>query len=190
MALLLRVSGLIDALNERIGKLFYWLVLGAVLVSAGNAIVRYSLDTSSNAWLELQWYMFSAIFVLCSGYTLLRNEHIRIDIINSRLPKRVQVWIDILGGLFCLLPMTLIIMALSWPVFVDSYMRHEVSSNAGGLLRWPFKLIVPAGFLLLALQGISEIIKRVGFLMGLAPDPSERTHAHGSDSPSGTGASP
>ncbi len=190
MAVLLRLSGLIDALNERIGKLFYWLVLGAVLVSAGNALVRYTFDTSSNAWLELQWYMFSAIFVLCSGYTLLRNEHIRIDIVNSRFPKRVQIWIDIIGGIVCLLPMTLIIMVLSWPIFVDSFMRHEVSSNAGGLLRWPFKLIVPVGFFLLALQGVSEIVKRIAYLKGLAPDPTERIHAHGAESPSGPAPSP
>jgi len=178
---LLRLSGLIDALNERVGKLFYWLILAAVLVSAGNAVVRYVFSTSSNAWLELQWYLFSAVFVLCSGYTLLRNEHIRIDILFGRYPQRVRIWIDILGGLFCLLPMTLMIMALSWPIFVDSFARQEMSLNAGGLLQWPFKLIVPVGFFLLALQGISEVIKRVGFLMGLAPDPTLKMHAHGEE---------
>jgi len=111
----------------------------------------------------------------------MRNEHIRIDIVNSRFPKRVRIWIDIIGGLFFLLPMTLIIMALSWPIFVDSFGRNEVSLNAGGLLQWPFKLIVPVGFFLLALQGISEIIKRVGFLMGLAPDPTLKMRAHGEE---------
>jgi TRAP-type mannitol/chloroaromatic compound transport system permease small subunit len=176
---LLRASRLIDALNERVGRVVYWLILGAVLVSSGNATVRYALNRSSNAWLELQWYMFSAVFVLCAGYTLLRNEHIRIDIVVSRFSKRVRTWIDILGGIFCLLPMTLIIMALSWPIFVDSFERNEYSPNAGGLLQWPFKLIVPVGFLLLALQGISEIVKRVAFLMGRIPDPSEKTSAHG-----------
>ena len=164
MGFLLRLSGLIDGLNERIGKTIYWLILAAVLVSSGNATVRYIFSNSSNAWLELQWYLFSAVFILCSGYTLMRNEHIRIDIVNSRFPKRVRIWIDIIGGLFFLLPMTLIIMALSWPIFVDSFGRNEVSLNAGGLLQWPFKLIVPVGFLLLALQGISEIIKRIAAL--------------------------
>ncbi len=181
MGALLRLSGLIDGLNERVGKLFYWLILAAVLVSAGNATVRYVFSTSSNAWLELQWYLFSAVFILCAGYTLLRNEHIRIDIIVGRLPKRAQIWIDILGGLLCLLPMTLVIMVLSWPIFVDSFLRQEISLNAGGLLKWPFKLIVPVGFFLLALQGISEVIKRIGFLMGLAPDPSRKGRAHAED---------
>jgi TRAP-type mannitol/chloroaromatic compound transport system permease small subunit len=178
LGFLLRLSRVIDALNERIGKTMYWLILAAVLVSSGNATVRYIFSRSSNAWLELQWYLFSAVFILCAGYTLLRNEHIRIDIIIGRFPKRVRIWIDILGALFCLLPMTLIIMALSWPIFVDSFQRNEVSANAGGLLQWPFKLIVPVGFFLLALQGISEIIKRIGFLMGLAPDPAQKVHAH------------
>src|SRR5208282_3816664 len=173
----LRLSRLIDALNERVGKLFYWLILAAVLVSSGNAIVRYSFDRSSNGWLELQWYMFSAVFLLCAGYTLLRNEHIRIDILITRYPKRVQVWVDIIGGLLCLLPMSLMIMVLSWPIFLDSFGRNEMSPNAGGLIQWPFKLIVPVGFFLLALQGISEIIKRIAYLRGLAPDPTEKTHA-------------
>jgi TRAP-type mannitol/chloroaromatic compound transport system permease small subunit len=183
----MRLSRLIDAVNERVGKTIYWLILAAVLVSAGNAIVRYSLDRSSNAWLELQWYMFSAVFILCAGYTLLRNEHIRIDIIVSRFPKRVQIWIDIVGGLVCLLPMTLIIMALSWPIFTDSFERNEVSPNAGGLLQWPFKLIVPVGFFLLALQGVSETVKRIAFLMGLAPDPTDKRHAHGTEPLPGSG---
>ena len=181
MGILLRLSGLIDGLNERIGKAFYWLILVAVLVSSGNATVRYVFSTSSNAWLELQWYLFSAVFVLCAGYTLMRNEHIRIDIIFGRYPKRVRIWIDILGSLLCLLPMTLVIMTLSWPIFVDSFQRNEMSLNAGGLLKWPFKLIVPVGFFLLALQGISEVIKRVGFLMGLAPDPTLKMRAHGEE---------
>ena len=181
LGVLMRLSGLIDGLNERVGRVIYWLVLAAVLVSSGNATVRYVFDNSSNAWLELQWYLFSAVFVLCAGYTLMRNEHIRIDILYSRYPKRVQVWIDILGALLCLLPMALMIMSLSWPVFVESYQRNEISSNAGGLLKWPFKLIVPVGFLLLALQGVSEIIKRIGFLMGLAPDPTLKMRAHGEE---------
>ena len=190
MHFLLRLSRAIDALNERVGRTVYWLVLVVVLVSAGNAVVRYTFDTSSNAWLELQWYMFSAVFVLCAGYTLQRNEHIRIDILISRYPKRAQIWIDIIGGIFCLLPMTIAIMALSWPIFVDSFERHEVSSNAGGLLRWPFKLILPVGFFLLALQGVSEIVKRIAYLKGLAPDPTEKVHAHGAKPEHGTAAPP
>jgi len=179
--MLLAISRLIDRLNEWVGKIVYWLILAAVLVSAGNAIIRYTFDRSSNAWLELQWYLFSAVFILCAGYTLLRNEHIRIDIIAGRLSKRTQTWIDIVGGLVALLPMTLIIMALSWPIFTDSFGRGEMSLNAGGLIQWPFKLLVPVGFFLLALQAISEIIKRIAFLRGLIPDPSEKQQAHGAD---------
>jgi TRAP-type mannitol/chloroaromatic compound transport system permease small subunit len=171
VAFLLRVSALIDALNDRIGRTVYWLILAMVLVSSGNAVVRYVFDKSSNAWLELQWYLFSAVFLLGAGYTLLNNEHVRIDIINGRLSPRTRAWIDLLGGLFFLLPMALLIMWLSWPVFIESYTRHEFSSDAGGLLRWPVKLLIPVGFLLLVLQGISEIIKRAAFLAGLIPDP-------------------
>jgi len=171
---LLRLSRAIDALNERVGHLVYWLILAAVVVSAGNATVRYLFDKSSNGWLELQWYLFSAVFLLASGYTLLHNEHVRIDVINGHLPPRLRAWIDLLGGLFFLLPMALIIMVLSWPLVVESVLRDEVSSDAGGLLRWPVKLLIPAGFLLLALQGVSEIIKRAGFLMGRIPDPLEK----------------
>ena len=174
MRFLLRLSRAIDALNERVGHLVYWLILAAVIVSAGNATVRYLFDRSSNAWLELQWYLFSAVFLLASGYTLLRNEHVRIDVIISHLPPRLRAWIDLLGGLFFLLPMAIIIMALSWPLVVESIARNEISSDAGGLLRWPVKLLIPSGFLLLALQGVSEIIKRAGFLLGHIPDPLEK----------------
>jgi TRAP-type mannitol/chloroaromatic compound transport system permease small subunit len=173
---LLRLCALIDALNKSIGQAVYWLVLLAVLVSAGNASIRYALNTSSNAWLEVQWYLFSAIFLLCSGYTLLRNEHVRIDILSGRMSRRTQTWIDIIGNALFLLPMSIIIMWLSWPMVVDSYVRHEMSSDAGGLLRWPVKILIPIGFLLLSLQGLSELIKRIAFLMGLAPDPTERHH--------------
>jgi TRAP-type mannitol/chloroaromatic compound transport system permease small subunit len=168
---LLRLSRAIDALNERVGHLVYWLILAAVVVSAGNASVRYVFDRSSNGWLELQWYLYSAVFLLAAGYTLLHNEHVRIDVINSHLPPRVRAWIDLLGGLFFLLPMAIVILALSWPMFIESVVRDEYSSDAGGLLRWPVKLLIPAGFLLLALQGISEIIKRAAFLLGRIPDP-------------------
>ncbi len=177
MTSLLRVSALIDALNERVGHLVYWLILAAVLVSAGNAIVRYSLDTSSNAWLELQWYLFSAVFLLAAGYTLLHNEHVRIDLVYSHLSPRRRAWIDLLGGIFFLLPMAIVIMVLSWPMFVESVVRNEVSADAGGLLRWPVKLLIPVGFFLLILQGVSEIIKRFAFLRGRIADPSERRGA-------------
>jgi TRAP-type mannitol/chloroaromatic compound transport system permease small subunit len=172
--ILLRLSGLIDALNEHVGRLSYWLILVMVLVSAGNASVRYAFDRSSNAWLEIQWYLFSAVFLLGAGYTLLHNQHVRIDVISGRLSKRARAWIDVLGTLFFLLPMAIAIMWMSWPVFVQSFELHEESSNAGGLIVWPARLMVPVGFLLLVLQGISEFIKRVAFLRGLIPDPSEK----------------
>lgn len=172
MTQLLRLSGLIDRLNTAVGRTVYWLVLVVALVSAGNATVRYLFNSSSNAWLEVQWYLFSAVFLLGSGYTLLNNEHIRIDVIVGRFSRRTQTWIDIIGGVFFLLPMAVLILWLSWPIFVDSYISGETSSDAGGLIRWPAKLLIPAGFLLLALQGLSETIKRFGFLMGLAPDPA------------------
>ena len=174
MSSLLSLSRLIDRLNERIGQAFYWLVLVTVLISAANAIARKVFNYSSNGLLEIQWYFFSAIFLFLAGYTLLRNEHVRIDVISSRLSKRAQTWIDILGTLFFLLPMAILLMWLSWPVFVDAYQRNEVSTNAGGLIIWPARLLVPVGFLLLVAQGISELIKRIAFLRGLIPDPSEK----------------
>ncbi len=174
MKLLLGLSRAIDWISDHVGRLVYWCVLLAVLISAGNATVRYTLDTSSNAWLEIQWYLFSAIFLLCAGYTLLHNEHVRIDVIAGRLSRRAQIWIDLLGTLFFLLPMAFVIGWLSWPLVADSYLRHEMSGDAGGLLRWPVKLLIPVGFALLALQGVSEIIKRVAWLSGAAPDPGAR----------------
>lgn len=176
MTLLLRLSRAIDALNERVGHLVYWLILAAVVVSSGNAVVRYALDTSSNGWLELQWYLFSAVFLLAAGYTLLHNEHVRIDVIGSRLSPRARACIDLFGAVLFLLPMAVVIMVLSWPMVEDSYFRHEFSSDAGGLLRWPVKLLIPAGFFLLMLQGVSEIIKRIAFLLGRIPDPLEKHH--------------
>ena len=171
---LLTLSRAIDGLNERIGRALMWLVLVAVLVSAGNATTRYMLDIASNAWLELQWYLFAAVFLLCSGYTLRHNEHIRIDVVNSRFSTRTQMWIDIFGLVFFLLPMATIIMWLSWPIFVNAYESGEVSVNAGGLIRWPARLLVPVGFFLLSLQGLSELIKRIAFLRGLIPNPLEK----------------
>lgn len=174
MKTLLQLSRAIDALNNCVGRALCWLVLVAVLVSAGNASVRYLFNISSNAWLEVQWYLFSAVFLLCAGYTLLHNQHVRIDIISGRLSRKARVWIDILGTLFFLMPMAVLILWLSWPVFVDAWRSGEMSSNAGGLALWPARLMVPSGFLLLILQGVSELIKRVAFLAGAAPDPAEK----------------
>jgi TRAP-type mannitol/chloroaromatic compound transport system permease small subunit len=174
LKLLLVLSRSIDALNEQVGKLTYWLILAAVLISAGNAIVRYTFNMSSNAWLEIQWYLFSFVFLFCAGYTLLHNQHVRIDVISGQLSGRARAWIDILGTVFFLLPMAIAIMWLSWPVFLDAYQSNEVSTNAGGLLVWPGRLMLPVGFFLLVLQGISELIKRIAFLRGLIPDPTEK----------------
>jgi TRAP-type mannitol/chloroaromatic compound transport system permease small subunit len=174
MKLLLGLSRAIDALNENVGKLTYWLILAAVLISTGNAVIRYTLNMSSNAWLEIQWYLFSFVFLFCAGYTLLHNQHVRIDVISGHLSGRGRAWIDILGTIFFLLPMAVAIMWLSWPVFLDAYRSNEVSTNAGGLMVWPGRLMLPVGFFLLVLQGISELIKRVAFLRGLIPDPGEK----------------
>jgi TRAP-type mannitol/chloroaromatic compound transport system permease small subunit len=171
---LLSVSRVIDWLSVRIGHTFYWLVLVTVLISAGNAVVRKAFNVSSNSFLEIQWYLFSAIFLFLAGYTLLRNDHVRIDVIAGRLSKKAQTWIDIVGTVFFLFPMAALLMWLAWPVFVDAYQRHEISTNAGGLIIWPARLLVPIGFLLLLVQGVSELIKRVAFLRGLIPDPSEK----------------
>jgi TRAP-type mannitol/chloroaromatic compound transport system permease small subunit len=176
MQALLALSRAIDTLNERVGKLVTWLVLAAVLVSAANAIVRKALDMSSNAFLEVQWYLFSAVFLLCAAWTLLRNEHIRIDVIAGRFSKRTQTWIDVFGTVFFLFPMVLLILYESWPWFVRAYESGEISGSAGGLTLWPAKILVPAGFALLFLQGLSELIKRIAFLRGLAPNPAERYH--------------
>ena len=174
MNALLKFSRLIDALTERIAKAVFWLVLVVVLVSAANAIMRYTIHYSSNAFLEIQWYLFGVIFLFSSGYTLLRNEHVRIDLISSKFSKRGQVWIDIFGILFFLTPMALVIMLLSWPVFMHAFESQEMSNSAGGLIVWPARLMIPVGFFLLILQAISELIKRVGFLMGLCANPMER----------------
>jgi len=174
MKILLAFSRWIDACNEHVGRAVAWLVLVAVLVSAGNASVRYTLGLSSNAWLEIQWYLFAAIFLLGAGYTLKRNEHVRVDVLAGRLSARQQAWIDIGGGVLFLMPVALIILYFSWPMFAQSFAGQEVSSDAGGLIRWPVKLLIPAGFALLVLQGASEIIKRVAYLRGDIADPRER----------------
>jgi TRAP-type mannitol/chloroaromatic compound transport system permease small subunit len=177
---LLRLSALIDALNEHVGRLVYWLILATVLISAGNAIMRKMFSMSSNAWLELQWYLFSAVFLLCAGYTLLRNEHVRIDVLAGRFSHKTQAWIDIFGTIFFLLPMAVMIMILSWPYFMTAYTEHEISGSAGGLTLWPARILLPVGFLLLVLQGISELIKRIAFVAGAGPDPIKR-HDHNAE---------
>ncbi len=174
---LLKLSRRIDAITERIGKAALWLVLVVVLVSTANAAMRYLFNYSSNAFLEIQWYLFGMIFLACSGYTLLRNEHVRIDLISGKLSKRGQTWIDIFGIIFFLMPMAVAIMLLSWPVFMHALTSSEMSNSAGGLIVWPARLMVPAGFALLILQAISELIKRIGFLKGLCDDPTEKRNA-------------
>ena len=171
---LLKLSRGIDWLNERVGRSVYWLVLVAVLVSAINAIVRKLFNMSSNAFLELQWYLFSAVFLFAAGYTLLRNEHVRIDVVAGRFSPRTQAWIDVFGTIFFLMPMALLFIWLSWPVFIRTLTHGEISTNAGGLLIWPARALVPFGFALLVLQGLSELIKRVAFLTGHGPDPVPR----------------
>ena len=174
MNAMLALSRAIDAITERVGRVVYWLVLIVVLISAANAIVRKLFNYSSNAYLEIQWYLFSVIFLFGAGYTLLRNEHVRIDIISGRLSARAQNWIDVVGIVLFLWPMSFVIMWLSWPLFVDSLARHEVSSNAGGLLIWPARLMMPIGFALLIMQSVSELIKRIAFLRGRIPDPLQK----------------
>ncbi len=181
MKALLALSRAIDTLNEHLGRIVYWCILIMVLVSSGNATMRYAFNIASNAWLELQWYLFAAVFLLCSGYTLLHNEHIRIDVVSSHLSRRTQVWIDVFGFTFFLLPMSLFIMWLSWPVFMNAWHSGEISGSAGGLIRWPARMLVPLGFFLLSAQGFSELIKRIAFLQGLIPDPVEKHKDPGLD---------
>ena len=181
MNALLALSRAIDAVTERVGRIVYWLILIVVLISAANAVVRKLFNFSSNSYLEIQWYLFSVIFLFGAGYTLLRSEHVRIDIIAGRLSARAQNWIDVVGIVLFLMPMSLIIMWLSWPLFVDSWTRNEVSTNAGGLIIWPARLMVPIGFALLIMQGVSELIKRLAFLSGRIPDPLEKHHGRSAE---------
>ncbi len=166
MHAMLKLARLIDALNDRIGRTVYWLVLVMVLLSAGNAIMRKLFSMSSNAYLEAQWYLFSAVFLLAAGYTLMKNEHVRIDIVSGHLSAKTRAWIDVFGIVLFLFPMVYLFVTLGWPFFVATWVTGEVSSNAGGLIRWPVKLLVPVGFALIFLQGVSEIIKRVAALGG------------------------
>jgi TRAP-type mannitol/chloroaromatic compound transport system permease small subunit len=168
-ARLLPIARGIDRLNDTVGRAVIWLVLAAVLISAGNALMRYGVNMSSNAWLEIQWYLFSLIFMLGAGYTLKHNGHVRIDVVYGRLSPRAQALIDLVGSLLFLLPMAALIGWLSWAGFQESYHIAETSPDAGGLLRWPVKLAMPLGFLLLALQGLAEAIRRAAFLVDGVP---------------------
>jgi TRAP-type mannitol/chloroaromatic compound transport system permease small subunit len=171
VAALLRISKLIDAITERIGKLVMWLILAAVVISAGNAIMRKAFDIGSNAYLEIQWYLFSAVFMLGSGYVFLRNAHVRIDFISGKLSKRTNAIIDAVGMVVFLIPLCLILISLSWPVFERSWVSGEMSQNAGGLIRWPVQLLIPLGFSILLFQAFSELIKRIAFVRGDLPEP-------------------
>lgn len=178
MNALLALSRAIDAVNTRIGRLVSWLIVVAVVISAGNAVIRKVFDASSNSWLELQWVLFAAVFLCCAPWTLIDNEHIRIDIVNARLSRRVRNWIDLLGGIFFLMPFTVVMLITSWPFFLNSYGINEQSLNAGGLPQWPAKALVPLGFVLLFVQCISEIIKRVAIMRGVIADPHEGSSGH------------
>ena len=171
MNFLLQVSRLIDGLSERVGRATIWLVLIVVIISAGNAVSRFTFILSSNAMLEIQWYLFSAVFLFSAAYVLKKNEHIRIDVVTGRLSERAQNWIDVFGLIVFLLPMAFLIAYLSWPVFMNAWNTGEVSPNPGGLIRWPVRLMMPIGFALLILQGFSELIKRFAFLTGAGPNP-------------------
>lgn len=171
MGALLGVSRVIDAINFRIGKVVAWLILAAVIVSAVNAIIRKLFNTSSNSWLELQWVLFGAVFLIVASWTLLANEHIRIDIVNNSFPPRVRNWIDIVGHAFFLLPLTIIMIITAYPFVTKSVLLNEQSNNAGGLPQWPAKMLILIGFVLLFFQGISELIKRIAVIMGKIPDP-------------------
>jgi len=179
MDALLRFSTFIDRLNEWIGRKVAWLGLAAVLVCTASALARYALNIGSNAWLEMQWYLNSAVFLLVAGYTFNRNEHVRIDVLSSRFPARVQAWIEIVCSILFLLPTVLIIAWYSWPSLVNSIHVGEYSSDPGGLIRWPVRLLIPVAFTLLGLQGVSQIIKRVAFLRGLVPAAAFEKKAHG-----------
>lgn len=173
MKALLALSRFVDAINERIGRSLYWLVLVMTLISAGNAVARYGFNLSSNAFLDIQWFLFSIVFLGAAGYTLKHNQHVRIDLITAKLSKRTQAWIDVFGGLFMLLPVCAIISWYGWTASLEAWRIQEGSLDAGGLPRWPIKFMVPLAFLLLMLQGISETIKRVAFLMGLVAEDTE-----------------
>jgi TRAP-type mannitol/chloroaromatic compound transport system permease small subunit len=169
---LLKLSRAIDWVNTQVGKYVIWLILASTAISAVNAIVRKVFNTSSNAYLEVQWYLFAWSFLVAAGLTLLNREHVRIDVLNSRLPKRVQMWIDIAGFALFLTPLCLVVLYYTVPMTMQMYQSGEMSGNPGGLIRWPVWLALPIGFTLLMLQGWSELIKRLAFLTGDGPDPT------------------
>jgi len=181
MTALLRWSRWIDKINLTVGQITLWLVLITTLISAGNAIVRKVFDSSSNALLEIQWYLFAAVFLLGAGYGLLKNAHVRIDFIASRFSARTRNWIDVGGILIALVPFCLLSIYLSWPMFMQAFVSGEVSSNAGGLIRWPVYLLIPVGFSLLLLQSLSELVKRLAFLRGQGPDVLSHEEAQSDD---------
>jgi TRAP-type mannitol/chloroaromatic compound transport system permease small subunit len=172
MQFLLKFSRGVDWLNAQVGRWVIWLILASTVISGVNAVVRKAFNMSSNAYLEVQWYLFAAAFLLAAGYTLLHGEHVKIDVISSKLSKRKQIWIDVIGFTFFLTPVCLAILYYGIPFFLQGYRSGEMSSNAGGLIRWPVYLMIPIGFSLLLLQGLSELVKRVAFLRGLIPDPT------------------
>lgn len=170
MRAFLAISRAIDGINTIFGKVAEWMVFAACAISAGNAVSRYALSWSSNAWLEVQWYLFAGVVMLGASYTLNRNGHVRVDLIYGNLSERKQLWVDVLGIIFFLFPAMMLLVWMTWPFFMDSFMRNEGSQNAGGLIRWPAKLVLPLGFFLLTLQGLSELIKRIALLRGIRPE--------------------
>ena len=174
MQALLKFSRGIDWVNTQVGKYVIWLILASTVISGVNAVVRKAFNYSSNGFLEVQWYLFAAAFLLAAGYTLLQGEHVKVDLVASRLSKRAQMWIDIFGFVFFLTPVCLVILWYGIPFFIQGFTSNEMSSNAGGLIRWPVYLMMPLGFGLLLLQGLSEMIKRLAFLQGLIEDPTAK----------------
>ncbi len=181
MRTLLAISGAIDYFNTRLGKLVAWLIVLAIAVSTINAIVRKLLNQSSNAWLELQWYLFATVFLFCAAWTLIANEHIRIDIVNNTFSRRVRLWIDMVGHVFALIPFCVVMIWTSVPFFLTSYHLGERSFSAGGLPQWPAKLLIPVAFTLLLIQAFSEIIKRAAIMRGLIPDPYDGPQVHAAE---------
>lgn len=181
MNALLLISRRIDDLSQFMGKLTGWLILATTLISAGNAIVRKLFDVGSNAFLEVQWYLFAGVFMLGAGYVLLKNAHVRIDFLSARLSPRVRNWIDVGGIVLALIPFCVLSIVLAWPMFTQAFASGEMSSNAGGLIRWPAYLLIPVGFFLLLLQGLSELVKRIAFLSGQGPDVLSHEEAQSDD---------
>jgi TRAP-type mannitol/chloroaromatic compound transport system permease small subunit len=173
---LLKFSNVVDGFNNQVGRFIRWLVLASVLISAGNAIIRKAFNVSSNAYLEIQWYLFAAVFMLGAGYAFLRNVHVRIDFVSAKLSTRTNAIIDALGIVIFLIPLCLILINLSWPLFYSTWVSGEMSSNAGGLIRWPVMLLIPLGFGILLLQALSELIKRIAFLRGMIAEPMFLEH--------------